>query len=87
MANYPVSITLTNPSTLIMELTDVVINVGSSNDFGGAYVRQIGSLVENCKVDDFVQYKLSAQTTFQQAGVTFAYIDSRYVLFIQAALS
>jgi hypothetical protein len=82
----PVGITLNNNFSIIIELTDDVINQINVPNISGAYVRQIGALVNSCDVDDFIQYRTDTQFAFQQSGTTFAMIDNSDVLFVQEPL-
>jgi len=82
----PTGITITNNYGVIIEINDTIINTTFSSKLGGGYVRQIGASVDNCNVDDFVQFNADKQFLFQQSSVTFCYLDSRDILFIQTAL-
>jgi len=82
----PTGITLTNNYGVIIEVDDTIINTTFSSKMGGGYVRQLGIAVDNCDLDDFVQYEASKQFLFQQGSDTFSFLDSRDILFIQTAL-
>lgn len=82
----PTGITITNNYGVIIEIDDTIINTTFSSKLGGGYVRQIGGSVDNCNIDDFVQFDANKQFLFQQSGITFSYLDSRDILFIQTAL-
>lgn len=89
MANYPFGISLNGNSinSVILEITDdAAINTPNSKNFGGGYIRQKGALVEGWAIDSRVQYDVRFLIPFTQGGITFAYLESKYLLFRQDAL-
>lgn len=91
MANYPTGISLNGAGqfAVILELTDTPINtpVGGVEKLGFGYIRQRGVLADGWTVDEFVQYDPIGLRPFKQAGITYAYIEAKYLLFVQSALS
>jgi len=89
MANYPSGIGLSINTAVILELVDETpINTipGSSNiSFG--YVRQMGLLAYGAALNDYVQYITDGAYQFQQSGITYAFVDSKNILFVQEVLS
>lgn len=87
MANYPVSITKLDTLSVIIELSDSnPANTVKDTKMGGGYVRQKGLLVINCSVDDFVQFNAATLFSFIQGGITFGYINSSNIFFVQGIL-
>ena len=87
MANYPVNISLSKNTGIILEITDDdPVDAIPNTGFAQGYVRQIGALVENCDIDDNVYYNTSETMLFSQSGITFVFADASNILFVQTAL-
>lgn len=87
MANYPVAISLSSNTGVILELTDdASTNTNLGQGFGFGFVRQVGPLVFNCAVDDEVYYNTSNTFMFNQSDVTFLIVESENISFVQGAL-
>jgi hypothetical protein len=87
MANYPVGISLSSNTDLILEITDDdSTNTGLGQGLGFGFVRQIGALVFSCSVDDEVYYNIADTFMFNQSGVTYLIVKSENILFVQGAL-
>lgn len=87
MANYPTGISNLGNTAVILELTDdTPINTSNYPNSAEAYVRQVGISVINCAVDDLVQYNSLTQAPFIQGGITYAWLESGNILFVQDPL-
>lgn len=87
MANYPTGISNLGNTAVILELTDDnPINTSNYPNFASGYVRQIGISVINCAVDDYVQYNSLTQAPFTQGGITYSWLESENILFVQDPL-
>lgn len=83
----PTGISNLGNTAVILEMTDdTPVNTPNGPNFAGGYVRIIGVSVVNCAVDDFVQYNSLQQSPFTQDGVTYCWIESESILFVQDPL-
>lgn len=88
MANYPSGIGISVNSAAILELVDEVeINTFSNSGVSYGYVRQLGLSFYAAALDDRVQYYTAGSEPFQQAGVTYSFVDESKILFVQDDLS
>lgn len=87
MANYPTGISLSNNFSVIVEITDddaedTIFSTGVI--FG--YIRQLGTAVNNCAKDNVIYFRKEGSFQFQQGAITFSFVDSRNILFVQAVI-
>lgn len=83
----PTGISNLGNTAVILEMTDdEPVNTRNGPNFAGGYVRLVGLLVTNCAVDDYVQYNSLTQAPFTQGGITYAWLESGNILFVQDPL-
>lgn len=84
MANYPIGISLPT-KYLIVEFSETTTSPNTSNAgvLAGGYVRQIGAIVVNAKVDDYVQFSSKVGIGFIQSGINYKLIQDDDIFFVQ----